>query len=159
MSSKYIIDSYAWIEYFRASKSGEIAKKYIESKDSVTPTIVVSEISRKLVKEIELGNETAQGRAERLEFIRAKSQIVDLDFELAVEAGRIEVEMKKKEKGWGFAVSIVLCLAKSLNGKVVTGDMHFKKMDNAIIKEVIPFFEPNNFSFEYLTFAFRVKTY
>ena len=31
MSSKYIIDSYAWIEYFRASKSGEIAKKYIEN--------------------------------------------------------------------------------------------------------------------------------
>jgi predicted nucleic acid-binding protein len=98
MSSKYIIDSYAWIEYFRASKSGEFAKIYIESKDSTTPTIVVSEISRKLAKEIELGNKTAQGRIERIDFIRAKSQIVDLDFELAVEAGRIDVEMKKTEK-------------------------------------------------------------
>ena len=58
MSSKYIIDSYAWIEYFRASASGEIAKKYIESKDLTTPKIVVSEISRKLTREIELGNET-----------------------------------------------------------------------------------------------------
>ena len=136
MSSKYIIDSYAWIEYFRASEFGEIAKIYIESKDSVTPTIVVSEISRKLSKEIELGNETPQGRTERLEFIRAKSQIVDLDFELAVEAGRIDVEMKKKEKGWGLADSIVLCLAKCLNGKVVTGDLHFKELDNVIfIKE------------------------
>ena len=89
MSCKYIIDAYAWIEYFRASKSGEIAKKYIESEDSTTPTIVVSEISRKLMKEIEFGNETLEGRTERLEFIRASSQIVDLDFEMAVEAGRI----------------------------------------------------------------------
>ena len=136
MSSKYIIDSYAWIEYFRASKPGEIAKKYVESKDSTTPTIVVSEISRKLTKEIELGNETPKGRTERLEFIRAKTQIVDLDFEMAIEAGRIDVEMKKKEKGWGLADSIVLCLARSKKGKVVTGDLHFKELDNIIfIKE------------------------
>ena len=130
MSSKYIIDSYAWIEYFRASKPGEIAKKYVESKDSTTPTIVVSEISRKLTKEIELGNETPKGRTERLEFIRAKTHIVDLDFEMAIEAGRIDVEMKKKEKGWGLADSIVLCLARSKKGKVVTGDLHFKELDN-----------------------------
>lgn len=136
MSCKYIIDAYAWIEYFRASKSGEIAKKYIESEDSTTPTIVVSEISRKLMKEIELGNETLEGRTERLEFIRASSQIVDLDFEMAVEAGRIDVDMKKKEKGWGLADSIVLCLARSKKGKVVTGDLHFKELDNVIfIKE------------------------
>src|SRR5674476_299698 len=136
MSSKYIIDSYAWIEYFRASTSGEIAKKYIESNASITPTIVVSEISRKLTREIELGNETLQGKAERLEFIRAKTQIVDLDFEMAIEAGRIDIEMKKKEKGWGLADSIVLCLSRSKKGKVVTGDLHFKELDNVIfIKE------------------------
>ncbi len=27
MSSKYVIDAYAWIEYFRASEYGELAKK------------------------------------------------------------------------------------------------------------------------------------
>jgi predicted nucleic acid-binding protein len=136
MSCKYIIDSYAWIEYFRASQLGEIAKKYIESEDSATPTIVVSEISRKLTKEIELGNETPLGKTERLEFIRASSQIIDLDFEVATEAGRIDVDLKKKQKGWGLADSIVLCLARSKKGKVVTGDLHFKELDNVVfIKE------------------------
>jgi predicted nucleic acid-binding protein len=136
MSCKYIIDSYAWIEYFRASQLGEIAKKYIESEDSATPTIVVSEISRKLTKEIELGNETPMGKTERLEFIRASTQIIDLDFEVATEAGRIDVDMKKKQKGWGLADSIVLCLARSKKGKVVTGDLHFKELDNVVfIKE------------------------
>jgi len=136
MSFKYVIDAYAWIEYFRASKYGEVAKKYIESEDAATPTIVVSEISRKLLREIELGNETQQGRLKRLEFIRATSQIVDLDFEIAVEAGKADLDTKKKVKGWGLADSIVLCTAKNANGKVVTGDEHFRELDDVIfIKE------------------------
>ena len=136
MTCRYIIDAYAWIEYFKASVSGEAARKYIESKDSATPTIVVSEISRKLQKEIEVGNETQEGRLKRLEFMRATSQIVDLDFEIAAEAGKIDVEMKKQAKGWGLADSIVLCTARNEKGKVVTGDEHFRGLDEVIfIKE------------------------
>jgi predicted nucleic acid-binding protein len=136
MSYRYVIDAYAWIEYFRASKAGEVAKKYIESKESATPTIVVSEISRKLLREIELGNETQEGRLKRLEFIRATSRIVDLDFEIAAEAGKIDVDMKKKVKGWGLADSIILCTARNVKGNVVTGDEHFRGLEETIfIKE------------------------
>ncbi|HEX7483504.1 MAG TPA: type II toxin-antitoxin system VapC family toxin [Candidatus Bathyarchaeia archaeon] len=131
MTSKYIIDSSAWIEYFRSSKY-EAAKEYIENADCITPTIVVSEISRKLQKEIELGDETVEGRLKRLEFISATSQIVELDFELADLAGKTDLEMKKKAEGWGLADSIVLCAARSFKGKVVTGDEHFKDLDEVI---------------------------
>jgi predicted nucleic acid-binding protein len=136
MSCKYVIDAYAWIEYFRASEPGEVAKKYIESDDAATPTIVVAEISRKLLREIELGNETQEGRLKRLEFIRATSRIVDLDFEIAAEAGKIDVDMKKKVKGWGLADSIILCTARNAKGNVVTGDEHFRGLEETIfIKE------------------------
>jgi predicted nucleic acid-binding protein len=136
MSCKYVIDAYAWIEYFKASKCGEVAKKYIESEDSATPTIVVSEISRKLQREIEVGNETREGRLKRLEFIRATSRIVNLDFEVAAEAGKTDLDMKKKVKGWGLADSIVLCTARNAKGKVVTGDEHFRELEEVIfIKE------------------------
>ena len=132
MSSKYVIDAYAWIEYFRASEYGEVAKEYIEGADSVTASIVVAEVSRKLQKEIELGNETPDGRLKRLDFISATSQVVELDFDLAVVAGKIDCEMKKKEKGWGLADSIVLCTARSLKGKVVTGDEHFRDLKEVV---------------------------
>lgn len=136
MSYRYVIDAYAWIEYFRASKFGEVAKRYIESEDSATPTIVVSEISRKLLRETELGNETRAGRLKRLEFIRATSQIVDLDFEIAAEAGEIDLDMKKKVKGWGLVDSIILCTARTAKGKVITGDEHFQGLEETIfIKE------------------------
>jgi len=132
MTSKYIIDAYAWIEYFRASKSGEVAKEYIESTDSITPSIVVAEVSKKLQKEIESGNETVEGRSKRLEFISATSQVIELDFELAVAAGKTACEMNKKEKGWGLADAIVLCTARNLRGKVVTGDEHFRDLKEVI---------------------------
>lgn len=136
MSYKYIIDAYAWIEYFRASKAGAIAKKYVESEHSATPTIVIAEISRKLQREIEAGNESEEGRLKRLEFIRATSQIIDLDFETAVKAGEIDVDLKKKVNGWGLADSIVLCTARNVKGKVITGDEHFRSSGEAImIKE------------------------
>ena len=132
MSYRYVIDAYAWIEYFRASKSGEVAKRYIESEDSATPTVVISEISRKLLSEIEMGNETQEGRLERLEFTRATTQIVSLDFEIAKKAGEIDLEMKKKKRGWGLADSIILCTARVANGIVVTGDEHFRGLGEII---------------------------
>ena len=132
MSYNFVIDTFAWIEYFKASKMGEFAKEYIESENSVTPTIVVSEISRKLRKDIELGNETQEGRIRRLEFIRATSRIVDLDFETAVETGEINEKLKDKAKGWGLADSIILCTALCLQGKVVTGDDHFRELEEVI---------------------------
>jgi predicted nucleic acid-binding protein len=132
MSCNYIIDTYAWIEYFKASKMGELAKEYIESEHSVTPTIVVSEISRKLSKDIEIGNETQEGRIKRLEFVRSTSRIVDLDFETAAAAGEINEKLKDKAKGWGLADSIILCTAQSLEGKVITGDDHFYKLEDVI---------------------------
>ena len=132
MSFSYVIDSYAWIEYFKASEIGKVAKQYIESEQSVTPTIVVSEISRKLRKDVALGNETREGRLRRLEFIRATSRIIDLNFETAIEAGEINEDLRDKAKGWGLADSIVLCVAKDVKGKVVTGDEHFRTLDDVI---------------------------
>jgi len=133
MSYRYVVDAYAWIEYFSASKAGEVVKKYIESGDSATPTIVVAEVSRKLQKEIEVGNETKEGMLKRLEFIRASSRIVDLDFEIAAGAGEIDVDMKRRVRGWGLADSIILCTARTVEGKVVTGDEHFRGLEEIIM--------------------------
>jgi len=132
MSCNYIIDTYAWIEYFKASQMGKTAKEYIESDHSATPTIVISEISRKLRKDVELGNETREGRLQRLEFIRATSRIVDLDFEIAADAGKINEDLKVEAKGWGLADSIVLCTARNLSGKVVMVDELFRYLGDVI---------------------------
>ena len=132
-SYSHIIDSYAWIEYFKASNEGENAKRYVEDEGSATPSIVVAEVSGKLLKEVEAGRETREQRTGHLEFIRSTSQILPLTFDTAAKAGEIDVEMKKRVRGWGLADSIILTLTRSANAKVVTGDEHFRSLKEAVL--------------------------
>jgi len=44
-----------------------LARFYIEEENSATPTIVIAEISRKLLNEILAGRETKQGREKQIE--------------------------------------------------------------------------------------------
>jgi len=54
----------------------------------------------------------------------------------SVEAGKTNVKLNNEAKGCGLADSIIVCTAKSVKGKVVTGDEHFRDMAEAIfIKE------------------------
>ena len=131
-SYSHVIDSYAWIEYFKASPEGERTKRYVEGEGSATPSIVVAEVSRKLLREVEAGKETRDQRTRHIEFIRASSQILDLTFDTATIAGENAVEMRKKIAGWGLADSIVLAHAREAGARVVTGDEHFSKVKEAI---------------------------
>ena len=133
MSYKYVIDSYAWIEYFRGTSAGAKAKQYIEEEESATPTIVIAELSRKLLKEVEAGRETPEGREARLRFIKVSTIIVNLTEEIATLAGEIDVERRRKVKGWGLADSIVLATARKSKAKVVTGDEHFRDLADEVI--------------------------
>ncbi|MEM2994783.1 MAG: type II toxin-antitoxin system VapC family toxin [Candidatus Bathyarchaeia archaeon] len=119
---KYVIDSYAWLEYFMGTVAGEKAKKIIESVayEKLTPTICLAEIYVKVLR-VE-GTEKAELQRA---FIKSRSALVPLTEEIAIEAAKIDVEMKKKIAGWGLADSIVLGTARKKKAKVLTGDEHF----------------------------------
>jgi len=133
MSFRYVIDAYAWVEYFRASEAGKKAKDYIESGKAATPTIVVAELYKKLLKEIELGNETLEEAERRLDFVRGTTRSVDLNFELAKKSAKVDLEMRKRSKGWRLADSIILAAARTAAAEVVTGDEHFRGLPEAIM--------------------------
>ena len=126
MSYDYVIDSYAWIEYFIGTEKGEIAKEYIEGKKSATSSITIAELTEKYKRENkEFG--------EDFNFIISQTKIVDIDSKMALLAGKINFENKKKIKGWGMADSIILATAQLLNAKVVTGDSHFRELNSIMI--------------------------
>ena len=125
---KYVIDSYAWIEYFMGTKTGEKAKSLIEnSEEKITPTICVAEVYAKTLK-VE-GQEFAE---KQKAFIKEKSALVSLDESIAVESAKVQVRMKKEIDGWGLADSIVYATAIVKKAEVVTGDEHFKKLKNVL---------------------------
>jgi predicted nucleic acid-binding protein len=133
MNYDFVIDSYVWIEYFRGTKRGEIAKNYIEIENSATPTIVIAELSRKLLYEVLAKRETMEGRENKLNFIKTSTLVIELNEEIAILAGEIDIERKKLIKGWGMADSIILATARIKGAKIVTGDQHFKDLKNNVI--------------------------
>jgi predicted nucleic acid-binding protein len=67
------------------------------------------------------------------EFVRTTTLIVDLDEPMARKAGETDFLMKKKVQNWPIADSIVYATATGANARVVTGDPHFRSVENAIM--------------------------
>ncbi len=127
MSYEFVIDTYAWVEYFRGSEEGKIAKDYIENRIGVTSAITLAELNEKYKRE-------GRNFEEDSEFIMSKTKIVNVNTEIALAAGDINFQNKKSIKNWGMADSIILATAKMLNAKVVTGDEHFRSFDVVMIR-------------------------
>ena len=83
--------------------------------ERVTPPICVAEV---YVKSLRI--EDFEKAELRRSFMKARSAITPLTEELAVEAAKIDVEMKKMVDGWGLADSIVLATTRKRKAKVGT---------------------------------------
>lgn len=125
---KYVIDSYAWLEYFMGTETGQKTKIIIEnSEEKITPTICLAEVYSKTLK-VE-GCELAE---KQRSFIKERSALAYLDELIAVESAKVNIRLKKEINGWGLADSIVYATALVKKADVVTGDEHFKKLENVV---------------------------
>lgn len=121
-----VFDTYAWIEYFNATKKGSIVKKYLEEEDVITPTIVLLELSYKSDKEgwdfIKYSN-----------FIKNNSKIVGINEKFILSFGRAYNNVKKKVKKIGITDIIIIHTATMNDAKVLTGDPHFSELKESIM--------------------------
>jgi predicted nucleic acid-binding protein len=116
-----VLDSFAWIEYFNGTSAGEKVQHFLEIGPTLTPAIVVAELSEKhkrLNREFE----------SKYDFVKARTSIVPLEEQLARMAGEINFARKQQVKGWGMADSIILATARRSGSRVVTGDSHFEDL-------------------------------
>ncbi|MBS3149446.1 type II toxin-antitoxin system VapC family toxin [Candidatus Woesearchaeota archaeon] len=116
-----LVDSWAWIEYFKGSNLGIKAKNVIESGEQLLiSTINISEIYHFL-----LNNKMD---AEKLiKFVLDSSFVIQLDTQIAIKAANI-----KFTKKLGMADAIVLATAEENNAMILTGDDDFKNIKNVI---------------------------
>src|SRR3989344_1400627 len=126
MNYEYIIDSYAWVEYFKGSEQVKMTQEFIENKHNATSVITIAELSEKYERE-------EKNFDKDFNFIISQTKIIQLNMELALLAGKINNENKKKIKNWGMADSIILATARINKAKVVTGDEHFRNLDSVMI--------------------------
>ena len=131
---KIVIDSYAWVEHFLGSEKGSKVDEILENADEVyTPDIVLAEVARKYIRE---------GIAEkivsaRLEQIAGASDITHVDAKLALESAKCQIELtdnarKTKLNTPSLFDAIVLATGRSLKAKILTGDQHFKVLQETV---------------------------
>jgi len=122
----YVMDTYAWVEYFRKSPLADKVENILETSDCFTPTIVVAELKTKFLRD-------NLDFSEALSFIEVRTPITSLNKSLAVSAGKINFERKSANQHWGLADSIVLATARELRAKVVTGDEDFRDLVDEVV--------------------------
>ncbi|MEM3566313.1 MAG: PIN domain-containing protein [Candidatus Bathyarchaeia archaeon] len=129
-----VVDSYAWIEIFIGSSRGEKAMKTIrEAEDAYTPDIVLTEIARKYIREGAKENTIQQ----RLKTIEETTEITPINPQTAIESAKCYTQLTEKAKKEGLKApslfdAIILATAKTLNAKLITGDQHFKDLNQTI---------------------------
>lgn len=124
---RYIIDSYAWIEYLEGSELGKKVYEVLTNKNneifSLNLTIIeiISRVKRKK-GDVEIAYNA----------ITANSKVVEINQQIAKKAGLFHTEIKKKINNFGLIDALLLTLARELNAKILTGDIHFKDFKEAI---------------------------
>ena len=119
---KILLDTYAWIEYFKGSAKGKKVQNFLKNEEILTPSIALVELSCKAFKE-------DWDFVKCLEFIKTKSLIVDLNEEIIINIGKVYCEMRKEKPHFSLPDSIILCSAIIEKAKILTGDKHFKGLN------------------------------
>ena len=123
----FIFDTYAWIEYFIGSEKGAIVNRIIEERDD---TIITLECNIAELK----GYCLRQGSdfEESYTIVRANSEIHSIHIEDWLDATQIRHDMRKTRKHFGMIDSLIIAFQKKYGGIVVTGDSHFKGLEDVI---------------------------
>lgn len=118
-----LIDSWAWIEYWKGGKSATKAAVHIEGTEkAVISAVNVAEVYFWVLKHY--GDEVAGQKSKSM--LRRSYTIVP-DTEIAISAARLKAEYRL-----GLADSFVLATARSADAKVVTGDPDLKSFGDVI---------------------------
>jgi predicted nucleic acid-binding protein len=118
-----LIDSWAWIEYWKGGSLAEEAASYIDGdEESVVSTINLAEVFLWIARSY--NEETA---SEKVATLEKRCHVVPVERDIAIEAARI----KRREK-LGLADSLILATARQIGGKVVTGDPDMKGLGDVV---------------------------
>ena len=118
-----LIDSWAWIEYFRGSRAGRKVMKYIEGKEkAIVSTINIAEVYRWILR---FYNEKIAN--EKVNVIKERCFVIPVDEEIAIMSAKI-----KHKENMGLGDAIIYATAKKEKAFLLTGDSDFKGKKDVI---------------------------
>ena len=115
------MDAYAWIEYLDGTARGMTIGNLIESPkhEILTLSVTLAEVVSKFLR-------SGKDSQVAVTAMSRNSTVVPVTAELAVLAGELHAEARKKQKDFGLADAFILATAKTRISRILTGDPHFK---------------------------------
>jgi len=129
----YVMDTSAWIEFFRGSPEGEQIKGFlfpepIEIAPTITPTLVITEMRSAYIRD---GKEDQF--FDDFEEVRSFSRIYDtLEESVSIAAGTKHARTHNRQNQISYVDCILWTIAEALDMKVLSTDRHFKDCPHAI---------------------------
>lgn len=118
-----LIDSWAWIEYWKGGKFANEAASYIDGEEeAVASAINLAEVYLWVARSYD---EAMAG--EKVGTIEKRCHVVPVDRDIALTAAKI----KRKER-LGLADSLILATARQVGGRVVTGDPDMRGLKDVV---------------------------
>ncbi|MBI4148577.1 PIN domain-containing protein [Candidatus Woesearchaeota archaeon] len=119
--TSYIVDAYAWIEYFRGSKKGEPFKKLLMSEAIAFISVECT------IAEVRLWAIRNTIDFDKLFVVmKANSSFSPVTLHDWIEAAAIRQEMRKTRERFGLIDALLLVKQKEQRCHIITGDPHFK---------------------------------
>jgi len=116
-----ILDSFAWVEYFRGTEAGRAAAEELEAAVVGTPLVVVAELRDKYVRE------RVPNWSRDLAFIKEVTTLLPEDERIAVRAGETKNRMRAEgRRDFGLIDGIIYETARAVDAVLVTSDPHFR---------------------------------
>lgn len=124
--ARVCLDTSAWLEYFNDGPNGPQVKALVESSERVvTPASVAAEL-------VEAARRRRLNTKMFIQFLRAKSDVVAMNAEVARLAGRINAQHQDDE-GWTMMESFVLATAQYARCRLYTRDPLFSGSKNVVM--------------------------
>lgn len=118
-----LIDSWAWIEYWRGGPRSKDAAVFIEGKEEAyVSTTNIAEVYRWF-----LAFYDDVAAEEAIQTIRERCHRVSVSTDIAVDAAKT-----RHRKKWGLGDSLIFATAEHVDARIVTGDPDFREEDRTI---------------------------
>lgn len=127
--TNYLIDTSAWIEYFKGTREGLKAQGILEdnTKTCFHCRIILAELASKTIRDNGNANEI-------LRTVRMLSKPIEEKEEDYIEAGKLHGEHYLKGKQFSLANAVITIVAGKNDCTIVTKDLHLKSAHAIFLK-------------------------
>ena len=125
--TEYILDTWAWIEFYTGSEKGKTIYEVLESDQKCYTSIIsVAELSDNYFS----GNLKSDHEWKEVRnFVESQTEIIELNPEICGKAGEIKKEERKRHPEISLMDTIILAKAREKKLEIITGDKHLQNRE------------------------------